>query len=380
MSQIKRYVLLFWLTLKSVMKPSSLLIFIVRAPASLGLIAGLGNRANLTTEVRVAIVDELADEDSADMIDYFRANHWDVLLADHETAEKWLSHGAINAIIKIKPELRDFLAGDKTKRYVEVEQPPSSLIQLSLMMTITSYADAEQLIREFEDELSNLAARKGQDKDLIREQYQARMSEYKGGLVQDPVIFENRLAQTRKTVLVGDYSLLLLYLAVAAVSQTALLKRPVRRLLAVPGAFFADFSVIYLVNFLLGFMEVLVYSLSLSGPAGTPWAAANLPGLVVYLLELQALAFWLLLMPEDTRLFCGLFLTFLLALIGGVLFPLPGNAMLKYAQFTPLGWAMAALSGLGTDLPPLHVAALALLLTLLAALAVREQGRKKSRI
>lgn len=380
MKQIRRYALLFWLTLKSVIKPSNLLIFILLAPASLGIIAGLGNRANMSSEVRVAIVDELSDEDSADMIEYFRANRWDVLLADHETARQWLSHGEVNAIITIKPELRDYLAGDKRKRYVEVEQAPSSLIQLGLMMTITSYADGEQLVREFEDELSDLALRNGQDQNSIREQYQKRMAEYINGLAKNPVDFDNRITQPRQTVLVGDFSLLLLYLAVAAVSQIALLERPVRRLLAVPGAFGIDFSAIYLVNVLLGFMEALVYSLAMSAAAGIPWAAAHLLCLFIYLLELQALAFCFLLMPRDTRLFCGLFLTFLLALIGGVLFPLPGNAMLKYSQFTPLGWAMAVLSGLEVDLSPLLVAALSLLLTCLAVLAVREQGRRKSRI
>ncbi len=380
MRHIQRYGLLLWLTLKSYMKPAYFLIFILLAPASLGLIAGLGNRANLTRDVRVAIVDQLEDADSAAMIDYFRDNHWDVLLTDHASAQQWLKYGEIDAIITIKPELKDYLAGNNRVRYVEVEQEQSSLMQLSLMMTITAYGDSEQLVREFADELADLAVKQGQDPEAIRAQYYDRMAEYENGLAQDPVAFENRIDQPRQTVLVGDYSLLLLYLAVAAVSQTSLLERPIRRLLAVPGAFWADFTAIYVVHYLSGFLQILVYSLAMAGASGRPIMPASLLTLAVYLLCVMTLAFWLLLMPKDTRLFCGLFLIFLLALFGGILFPLPGNTMIKFGQFTPLGWAMAALSGLETDLPHSLIALICLVLTLTGLLAVREQGRRQSRI
>ncbi|MDD7401118.1 MAG: hypothetical protein SPK23_02940 [Eubacteriales bacterium] len=380
MSHIQRYGLLLWLTLKSYMKPAYFLIFILLAPASLGLIAGLGNRANLTNDVHVAIVDQLEDADSAAMIDYFRDNHWDVLLTDHASAQQWLKYGEIDAIITIKPELKDYLAGNNRVRYVEVEQEQSSLMQLSLMMTITAYGDSEQLVREFADELADLAGKQGQDPVAIRAQYYERMAEYENGLAQDPVAFENRIDQPRQTVLVGDYSLLLLYLAVAAVSQTSLLERPIRRLLAVPGAFRADFTAIYVVHYVSGFLQILVYSLAMAGASGRPIMPASLLTLAVYLLCVMTLAFWLLLMPKDTRLFCGLFLVFLLALFGGILFPLPGNTMVKFGQYTPLGWAMAALSGLETDLPHSLIALICLVLTLTGLLAVREQGRKQSRI
>lgn len=380
MSQIKRYALLFWLTLKSFMRPSYFLIFLVLAPASLGFIAGLGNRANLSCELRVAIVDQLEDEDSAALIEYFQANHWDILLADRETAQQWLRHGEVKAVVTIKPELKAYLEGKSREPFVEVEMEEASLMQLSLMMTVAAFGDSEQLIREFENELASLAAKAGQDPEIMRAKYQERMAQYENGLAEDPIVFDNRTDQPRRSILVGDYSLLLLYLAVAAVSQISLWERPIRRLLAIPGAWTRDFLLTYAVNLLMGLSQVLVYSLMMTWAAGRPFLASSLLTLLVYLVSVQTLAFWLLLLPKDTRLFIGLLLAFLLALPGGVLFPLPGPTMLNFGQYTPMGWAMANLSGLETRLSSGLVSLVALGLTCLAAWAVQEQGRRHSQI
>ena len=55
--QIERFLLLWWLKVKSLLRPAIFVSFILLAPILLGLIAGYGNRMNYSEEIQMCIRD-----------------------------------------------------------------------------------------------------------------------------------------------------------------------------------------------------------------------------------------------------------------------------------------------------------------------------------
>lgn len=348
---MKRLLLLLWLHLRSLARPGIIIVFVLLAPLLLGLVAGYGNKMNYSTEVRVAIVDLDESEESARLQTDLAARGWQLHAVDGAAAGDLLAMGSVGAVMRIGPQYDAFVQGRAASADIHFEQTDQSLMQVTIRQSVLLYAESRRTETEMRQNIRAARARAGDSVESLDADMSALIEHYRKNEGAMPIHYENRAAgPLRRTLAVADFSLEAFYLAVLAVLAVTSQKPLRTRLLSIPGA--APLSVVlsYLVWLVLGLIQIVLFTAAMAWAMNDATLLQMISPLVAAYALILALAGWLHHLATDIALYLGLFLAFLLSLVGGVFFPLPGPMLTEVARYTPLGWIYAYQSGLA-DLP-----------------------------
>lgn len=371
---MKRYALLFWLKLKSVVRPWTIVVFILVAPLLLGVFSGYGNRMNRNIDVSIAVTDETMSEASTTFKDTLRGRGWQLIETDLATAETMLEMDDVGVTLRIGPHFDEFIRGEQNEADLHIRMNAHNLMQMTIRQSIMLYVETQRTYHQYVNNTIAIQARNGVDTTHSKQTFDELTAYYRDAEAAMPIQYVNRSDEPmRRTITVGDFSLQSLYMAVLAVIATTTLNKAEKRYIAVYGASFSDTILGYLVWLFFGAIQISVFTLAMqiiSRDATVFYML--LPALTTYGL-LLALATWLRHLEIDMRLYIGLFLSILLALFGGVFFPLPANILRNAAQWTPLGWFYAYQLQAATA--PMWLIWTASTLSLL--LAARSLGRQK---
>ena len=140
-----------------------------------------------------------------------------------------------------------------------------------------------------------------------------------------------------------------------------------RRMRSLPGGFPRDYLSTLFALILSGLVQLAsMTGLTLLVMPGTSRPSNYLPVMAVLLLFMLAFGQLMALIPGDRRFVPASLILFVSVFIGGVLIRLPTLWMELIGQYTPHGWAMAELTGMGTTVGLAGAAGTGLLLLLLA--------------
>lgn len=339
---MKRYALLFWLKLKSVVRPWTIVTFILVAPLLLGLFSGYGNRMNRNTDVSIAVTDEAQSEASATFKNTLSARGWQLIETDLTTAETMLEMDDVGVMLRIGPQFDEFISGEQNEADLYINMNEHNLMQMTIRQSVMMYVETQRTYHQYVNNAMAIQARNGVDTTNTKQEFDELTSDYRESEAAMPIHYVNRSTEPlRRTITVGDFSLQSLYMAVLAVIATTTLSKPQKRLIAVYSASFTDTILGYLVWLFLGAIQISVFTLAMERISGDATVFRMLLPAVTAFGLLLALATWLRHLEVDMRLYFGLFISFLFALFGGVFFPLPAKILQNVAQWTPLGWFYA---------------------------------------
>ena len=340
--QIERFLLLWWLKVKSLLRPAIFVSFILLAPILLGLIAGYGNRMNYSEEIRVILVDLDQSEASADLIDQLKLRGWEVVLKDREDAARMLEMGDAGVVITVGERFSRFVDGQEEEAGIDMVMAEQSLMQVTVRQSLMLYAESQRTLGMLERNIHEYYRRNGLPTDTIEAELETLITYYRAEEGAMPIEYVNRPVQPpRRTVVVGDFTLEVLYLAVLAVIAATSQQRKAIRLLSIPYATTVDILLGFAVWLVFGFLQIVLYIGAMYLTSGDQAIFSMLFPVFTYFALVLSIASALRHLEREIGLYLGLFSTFILAVIGGVFFPLPGVFLTRVAQFTPLGWIYA---------------------------------------
>lgn len=340
--QVERITLLWWLKVKSLMRPVIFVSFILLAPLLLGLIAGYGNRMNYSEETRVIVVDLDQSEASRLLISHLRERGWDVLEAAQEDAERMLQMGDAGISITLGDRFDRFVAGQEDDADIHFQMAEQSLLQVTVRQSLMLYAESQRTLGMLERNTREFYRRNDLPTENVETELAALIAYYREAEGAMPIEYINRPEENlRRTVVVGDFTLEVLYLAVLAVIAATTEQREKKRLRAIAHATTTDSLLGYAVWLVFGFLQIVLYTGAMALTMADKRMFSMLFPLFTYFALILALASFLKHLAPEIGLYLGLFTTFMLALIGGVFFPLPGVFLTRFAQFTPMGWIYA---------------------------------------
>lgn len=317
-------------------------------PLFMGLISGTANLANRQMDVSLAIVDDDMTAESSALIDRLQSSHWQIQSVHLSKAWQMLYNQQIDGIITIEKGYAESLFTlDNSK--ITLNQAQGSLVTTVVRESIASAVLPDHariaLLQKIEARYSDLS--EPVPADLVQK-FNDRIEFYAG---HDARMILNYIGQERYspllTYVISDYSLQVLFLSIYAVMGVLLLTNfPLRRRLATTkNGLLLDYCLSLSALFLLGLVQIIIFSSSMSCLMQTALRLSDLFLLAVFLLLLLGLGQLLFLINAHLRLFIALLLMILSATVGGSFFHLPEILLRTIGQYTPHGWVLSKISG-----------------------------------
>lgn len=339
-----------------------LMIMLLVLPPLLGLIAGTANLANQTPVVRLAVIDLDQSKASRELIDTLKTQGWSIASIDQVDAARILLKQDVDGIIHIEPGYEAALPDIETVRlsYTSAEGSLlTSMVREAIASIVlpkhTRMILLDEVMARYEElglpRPDNLTDR-FDDAAAYYADNQARLDViYDGAPVNDPVL----------SYLVSDYSMEVFFLSIYAILGTLILSGSAirRRLAATRNGLLLDYSLSIITLFLLGLLQIILYSAAMFGLMQTPVRPHELAILAVCLFVMLGLGQILTLFHDRLRLYFSLLILLLLSVASGCFFQLSEQLITQIGQYLPQGWALAALRGY-----PVLPAAVPLLLAL----------------
>lgn len=325
-----------------------LVIMLLVLPPLLGLVAGTANIANQQPVVRLAAVDLEQSAASRDLITSLQAQGWLVRSSTAKDAQRLLLKHAVDGVITIQAGYADSPADPDSVRLTYTPAEGSlvtTLVREAVASVILPRQSRQVLLGQVEDRYAAIgeqvpAGLAGQfDKaSAYYAENQARLDMiYFGAPVYVPAL----------TYLVSDYSMEVFFLSIFAILGTLTLSGSAlrRRLAATRNGLLLDYCLSIVSLFLLGLVQIILYSLAMLGLMHMPVRPRELAILAVCLLVMLGLGQLLALLHESLRLYFSLLILLLLSVAGGCFFQLSEKLITRLGQYLPQGWALAALRG-----------------------------------
>lgn len=344
---MKRLLMLLWLHVKSLTHPLTLIVFVILAPLTLGLVSGYGNKMNYDTDVQVAVVDRSQSPESADLIDAMDARGWRLHIVSDDDADRLLKMGDVASVMRIGEAFSAFINGNATEADIELNQTEHSLLQSSIRQSVMLFAESRRSVSLIEQNVRQYHQRQNLPSDHISDEMARLIEHYRANEAALPIHYVNRPDRPlRKTIVVGDFSLEVLYLTVLAVIGATAEKNGRKRLLSLPHGLTVHLVTGYVAWLLPGLIQIVLFTAAMAFAMSQAALFFMVFPLFTYFALMLALAFWLKHLNPEIGLYLGLLFSFVLALLGGVFFPLPGQLLMNVAQYTPAGWIYAYQLGL----------------------------------
>lgn len=352
-----------------------LVVMLLVLPPLFGLLAGTANMANQQPVVRLAAVDQEQNAASLDLITSLQAQGWLVRSIIAEDAQSLLLKHAVDGVITIQTGYADSLSSpdDVHLTYTPAEGSlVTTLVREAIAAVVLPRQSRLVLLGQVEDRYAAIGKQIPPGLAGQFDQASAYYADHQARL--DMTYFGATVFKPALTYLVSDYSMEVFFLSIFAILGTLTLSGSAlrRRLAATRNGLLLDYCLSIVSLFLLGLVQILLYSLAMLGLMQMPVRPRELVILAVCLLLMLGLGQLLALLHESLRLYFSLLILLLLSVAGGCFFQLSENLITRLGQYLPQGWALAALRGYPV-LPVIApiLAALVLLAAGLAAQTVR---------
>ena len=325
-----------------------LLLVLLILPPLLGLISGTSNMINNNPEIRLAVVDLDQTPMSLELISGLQDQGWSVSVVSDEDARRQLVKAAVDGVITIRqgygeslPDLDvvklSYTAAEGSmittmiREAIAAEVIPAHSRLMYLQQLEERYASLGQAVP------ADLAEKFAADAAYFAE-HQARLDmTYIGATIYEPAV----------SYLVSDYSMEIFFLGIYAILGTIALSGSAlrRRLLSTSHGFLLDYSLSIVSLFLLGLVQIALYSAAMFALMQTPVRLADIAVLAVCLGALLGLSQLLSLFHDSIRLYISLLVLLMLSVASGCFFQLSQQLVTRVGQYLPQGWALAALRG-----------------------------------
>lgn len=321
-----------------------LLALLLLLPAALGMIAGSANVVNRNVEVRLAVVDQDRTPASQRLTLRLYDTGWEMEAYPLAEAERLLGRGVLDGVIVIRAGYEAGLA-DLQRSSIDYLQAQGSLTTSIVQETVAAAILPEYARESLTRRLEMIGQRMGVSvPGDLREQFDEKQRAYAEGIARFDVVYHSRIDTTPTlTLVVSDYSMEVFFLSVYAVAGTIALSAGElrRRLASTPHGLAQDYVATLTALFLLGFMQILSYTLSMHLLMGSAVRAADLATLTVLLLLMLGLGQATVLLGSGHRMYFSLLILLVLAVMGGAFFQLPEKLLSEIGQYSPHGWALA---------------------------------------
>lgn len=341
-----RYITLLRLKLIDLLAMRSLMVILVLAPLALGLIAGSANLANQRPDVRLVVVDQDQSKASGSLIVRLQKNGWDIRQENAAGAERSLLRQQIDGIVTIEEGYSESL-GDLEESRITYTQAEGSLITTIVREAIAAAVLPDYSQRSLVDEIrsrynkTNLPEPTG-----LEESFSASMADYAAHEAKLNVNYIGDI-QTIPTLtfVVSDYSMEVFFLSIYAVLGAITLSGSElrRRLAATRRGLSLDYAASIAALFLLGFIQILLYTGSMRLLMQNPFRIREILLLSVYMILVLGIGQLLALLDQSLRLYLSLLILFLLSVAGGCFFQLSEKLLSRVGQYTPQGWVLSQL-------------------------------------
>jgi hypothetical protein len=325
-----------------------LIILFLAVPVLLGLVAGASNVANLQPGVRLVVIDLDQSPASRELTENLTAQGWSVWTATAAEARKVLLKHEADGAITIRAGYEAALSDLKEVRITYQAAEGSLLTNMvceviasEILPTSSRLLFLGQIEKQYaaagEPVPADLAARFDADAAYYAD-HQARLDiVYSGAPVFAPA----------QSYLVSDYSMEVFFLGIYAILGTLALSSSAfrRRLAVTKNGLMIDYGLSIVSMFLLGLIQIFLYSLAMSILMKIPLRPAEMGYLAVCLLFLLSLSQLFNLIHESVRLYLGLLILLALSVGSGCFFQLSGPLITGLGQYLPQGWTLAALRG-----------------------------------
>jgi hypothetical protein len=323
-----------------------LMILFMILPVLLGLVAGTSNMANQQPTVRLDVVDLEKSEASRELLSSLREQGWSVRTVAANEAQRDLLKHNVDGVITVKVGYEESLS-NLDEVCVTYKAAEGSLLTTMVCEAIASrilpiYSRllylgqiADRYAAIGEPEPANLTAKFDQDATYFAD-HQARL---------DIIYTGAPVFATAQTYLVSDYSMEVFFLGIYAILGTLALSGSAfrRRLAATRHGLLLDYSLSIFSLFLLGLIQIILYTLAMCSLMKTPIRLHELGLLAICLLLVLGLGQLLNLIHDSLRLFLGLMFLLALSVGSGCFFQLSEKLITNLGQYLPQGWTLAAL-------------------------------------
>lgn len=326
----------------------ALMIMLLVLPPLLGLIAGTANLANQEPVVRLAVVDLDQSPASRELIDALETQGWSIAIIEQADAARMLLRQEVDGIIRIDPGY-------------EAELPEMEIVHLhyavaegSLLTSMVREAIASVVLPKHTrmillDEVLTRYEELGLAPPVnLADLFDASAAYYTDNQARLDVIYEGApVYEPALSYLVSDYSMEVFFLSIYAILGTLILSGSAirRRLAATRNGLLLDYSLSIVALFLLGLLQISLYSVAMLGLMQTPVRPRELAILAVCLFVMLGLGQILTLFHDRLRLYFSLLILLLLSVASGCFFQLSEQLIRQIGQYLPQGWALAALRG-----------------------------------
>lgn len=369
---MKGLALMTGLKLKLLLRRPLLLAICLIVPILLSLLAGATAVRNDLSVVQAAYVDLADNQESHNLTRMLESSKLAWQQLEEKQIDRALELGQLDGVVVIPAEFGDRASSrhlDEVYACVFIPGKDSltaELVRNNYQVT----ALALSTVAKLEKDLLSLPDASGITEQEMTDLLKASTREARRDGAELTIDFHHlERGDSLPVIHVPDVAVEVMFLSVFSLLSSLMLTDAAarRRMRSLPGGFPRDYLSTLFALILSGLVQLAsMTGLTLLVMPGTSRPSNYLPVMAVLLLFMLAFGQLMALIPGDRRFVPASLILFVSVFIGGVLIRLPTLWMELIGQYTPHGWAMAELTGMGTTVGLAGAAGTGLLLLLLA--------------